>query len=350
MNQKFDEYDSKLAEKSSKDQDGPPAKKAKQDAPPNSAQQDPQTSTIDPEPSLADRHHDSYDDYYGEEDLEYLNSGEELISEDVYQEIYSGKDDSLTAQVIFDTKEVPHLLANSRIAPPSTKNGNFSICFSDRIICLAKGIKQSNLAFPRFDAKSRDTAFNRLLSHVNSKYLVTDVPDDCFRIATNTRTPLAATYKTLSRQQTVLKSLLIHAELMIDQFQSADKNRAQELTKLYILPIDAQIENINDTLRRIRSIALPKFLPLPLRRAITYADILPEKIWNIPPHLQSQILTARTEYSKRLYSRPSTSRDPRPFQQRGRTSDRRARPQRRGGYPRRRFDSKQENQRSTKPQ
>ena len=347
MEQKFDEIDTRLSERFNTETEQPPAKKAKLTPDPNSERIE------SPSAKNPDHSTDHASGFY-EDNESYLDYGEDLNPDDnyesVYEDIYSGKEESLAAQVIFNTKEIPKLLANSKIVPPSTKNGQFSLCISDRITCLTKGSKQSNLAFPRFDVKSRDTTFNQFLSHANSRFLATEVPDDCFRIASITRPSLAVAYKSLARQQTVLKSLLVHAELVIDQFQSADKDQAQELSKIYILPIDAQIEQINETIRKIRAIALPKFLPPSLKKSIISASILPDKIWNIAPHIQSQIHSARTEYTKRQFPKPTTSRDSRPFQQRGRTFDRRARPQRRGGFFRRRFESKQDSQKNTKHQ
>ena len=172
----------------------------------------------------------------------------------------------------------------------------------DNIISLIKDIKQSHISPKRFDvSRSGDSYLNQVLSHVNSKFLATEIPKDYFRIAATSRLALSFTYKQLNRQKMILKALMLHAELVKDQFLTEDKSEAQELIKLYILLIDAQIESMHDTIRKIRSIVLLKFIPMSLKKIIVAAPILSDKIWKLSPHMQIKIWAARSEYIKGIF-------------------------------------------------
>ena len=278
-----------------------------------------------------------------QEEEEFLTQGEEFPTNDIYQDVYTCKDRNIAPRIVFSKQEIPKIYNQTRVGPPSTKNANFSIQLSDNIVSLIKGIKQTHVPPPKFDIKSGDSYFNQVLSHANSKFMATEVPDDCFRIAASSRLALSFSYKQLNRQQTILKSLVLHAELIKDQFLTDDRAAAEELIKIYILPIDSQIESIQDTIRKIRMIALPRFIPASIKKTIIAAPILPDKIWNISTQIQNKIQSSRAEFYKRNTFKTSTPhRESRPFQTRGRSFDRRARPQRRGGSFRRRNEQKPE--------
>ena len=129
----------------------------------------------------------------------------------------------------------------------------------------------------------------------------------------------------LSKQE-VLKALLLHAELNIPNFDLNVESQAKDLIKTFIQPIEVQISTIHDIIKRIRSIAIPSFLPIAIKKTLKSAPILPGKIWNISNQLISRIQSQKTETYKPNKLFPSY----RPFQIRGHFSDRRGRSQKRG--------------------
>ena len=142
----------------------------------------------------------------------------------------------------------------------------------------------------------------------------------------------------LSKQQEVLKALFLHAELNIPNFDLNIESQAKDLLKTFIHPIDIQISDIQDIIKRIRSIAIPSFLPITIKKTLKAAPILPGKIWNISKQLISRIQSQKSETfkSNKFFS------SYRPFQFRGRFSDRRGQSQKRGGPFRRRGAEKSE--------
>ena len=279
---------------------------------------------------------------YVEEDSEDLKFFEdELFTDEV----------SLTPKIFFNPSETPNIYSESaHIFAPITKNSSFTYGIANDIISIIKGNQKNSPSPQKIDLKSRDSEFNKLLSHVNSKFPVSDVPEGCFRIASSAKPALATAYRTLSRQQMILKNLIIHAQINLELFKNGDKQEVEELIRIYIHPIEAQTENVHEIIRKIRSIALPNFLNPSIKRSIITAEILPSKIWNLTPAMQSQIQAARTDFIKRTYSRNTpVQRESRPFQTRGRFQDRRGRPQfRRGGNFKRRYETpKSDNKRQS---
>ena len=336
MEQKFEEYDSKFTTSQ------PSSKRPK--LIPNDTGSQLSLNEVHSLPSTSRQADEfEYEMNNPQEEEEFLTQGEELLSQDIYQDVYTCKDRNIAPKIIFSKQEIPKIYNQIRVGPPSTKNANFSIQLSDNIVSLIKGIKQTHVPSPKFDIKSGDSYFNQILSHANSRFMATEVPEDCFRIAATSRLALSFTYKQLNRQQSILKALVLHAELIKEQFLTEDRAEAEELIKVYILPIEAQIETIHDTIRKIRMIALPRFIPANIKKTIIAAPILPDKIWNISTQIQNKIQSSRSEFYKRNSIRTSTPhRESRPFQSRGRSFDRRARPQRRGGPFRRRTEQKPE--------
>ena len=180
---------------------------------------------------------------------------------------------------MFCQNDIPKIYSEiAKVTSPTSQTGNFLIKVSDHIICLLKGIKQYQGTAQKFDIISRGSDYNNLFSHVNSKFAATDVPEDCFRISASARPGLTIAYKALAKNHMILRNLILHAEMAHDKFSTKDNKEAQELIKIFITPIEAQLENVHDCIRRIRNIALPRFIPLFLKRAITSAPIIPSRI------------------------------------------------------------------------
>ena len=171
-----------------------------------------------------------------------------------------------------------------------------------------------------------------IFSHVNSRFSIYDIPENCFSVSPSSRFQLKNVYKMLNKQQEVLKALLLHAELNILNFDLKVESQAKDLMKTFINPINIQISTIQETIKRIRSIALPSSLSLSIKKTLKLAPILPGKIWNISNQLISRIQSQKSESLKSNKFFPTY----RPFQIRGRFSDRRGRSQRRRGPFRRR--------------
>ena len=312
----------------------------------------------EPQPSTSIQH-DDFDmdhdeDYYDYADAnteaDFIEDEEEILSQNLFKEVQSNSEVNLKPKIMFCQNDIPKIYSEiSKVTSPVSQTGNFSIKVSDHIICLLKGIKKHQGSAQKFDIISRDTDYNNIFSHVNSKFAATEVPEDCFRISVSARPALTNAYKTLAKNQMILKNLILHAEMAQDKFSTKDNKEAQELIKIFIIPIEAQLENIHDCIRRIRSIALPRFIPLSLKRTIISAPIIPSKIWNIPPQIQGRIHAARADYARRFNPKPnSSSRETRFFPTRGRFFDRRSRPQRRGGPFRRRYtDPKHDNNKNS---
>ena len=286
-----------------------------------------------------DQAYEYEEDYLPGSENEFIETEKEVLSRKVFEDSHSETEVQLKPKVMYNFDEVPKIYSEmASTSAPTSESGNFSIRVSDHLICILKGLKRHQSMAQRFDLVTRDSDYKDIFSHANSKFAATDIPDDCFKIAASARPALAVAYKALARNQMILKNNVLHAEMVQDKFKTEDSKEAQELIKIFISPIDGAIENIHDCIRRIRSIALPRFIPLALKKSLIAAPIIPYKIWNISQQSQSRILAARSEYMKKFNPRTSTpARENWLFQTRGRFFDRRGRPQRRGGPYRRRF-------------
>ena len=280
------------------------------------------------------------------EDEEEVYEGEyhsEYQSPNIFHDEIPVEEVHLRPRIIFNPAQIPLIFSESaQISAPTTKNGNFTYTVDDQLVSIYKGMLRNPPNPHKLDLKSKDIAFNNLLSHTNSKANAQDVPENCSKIASSSKPALNAAYRFLSRQQRILKNLIVHAQRNMGIFETEDMEKAEEAIKVYIQPIEDQFENINDAIQRIRALAIPKFIPTHIKRMLITAPILPGKIWNISSSLQNQIQTARTEYSKKFHFKTHPYRESRPFPSRGRFQYRRARPQRRGGFQRRRGDYKSE--------
>ena len=224
-----------------------------------------------------------------------------------------------------------------QVSQPLTKYSSFSINISDNTISLVKRQMENPIATDKFDI-TRDSEMSDIFSHVNSRFSIYDIPENCFSVSPSNRFHLKNVYKMLNKQQEVLKALLLHAELNIPNFDLKVESQAKDLMKTFIKPINIQISTIHDTIKRIRSISLPSFLPPSIKKTLKSALILPGKIWNISKQLISRIQSQKSETfkSNKFFS------SYRPFQFRGRFSDRRGQSQKRGGPFRRRGAEKSE--------
>ena len=279
---------------------------------------------------------DEDEDYPDVEEVQSLN----LFQDEVFTE-----ETNLTPKIFFKPTDTPKIYTESaQITAPVTKNGNFTYAVDDKLVRIFKGMQRNSPSPQKIDMRSKDAYFNTILSHANTKANAQDIPENCFRIATSARPALSAAYRVLARQQMLLKNLIIHAQRNLTEFNNENTKEVEELIKVYFHPIEAQVENVHDSIRKIRALSLPKFIPATLKKTIVTAPILAEKIWNIPSTIQNKIQAARADFNRRTYPRSSgLTRESRPFQSRGRFQDRRARPQRRGGYFKRRSEYKSEN-------
>ena len=293
--------------------------------------------------------------YENEEEEEDDQTAEAYLTQSIYQAKprQTKPEDIIEAVQIFQKAEVPEYYSSiAKTGPPKTKYGKFTLQISNKIISLIKGIEESSIIPAKFDVDCNDSFFNDLLAHVNAKYSASNIPEDCFRIPTTARSSLQIAYKSLARAQQTLKILIMHAEAVKDQFETEDDQKAHDLVRLYILPIQNQIESVHEQIRRIRAISLPKYIPPFLKKVVIAAPINPGNIWSISNQTQAKINSARVEFSRKLQFKrapPNTFNQPResrPFQSRGRFQDRRARPQGRGGHFRHRHEQKQESSRN----
>ena len=292
------------------------------------------------------------------EELQELSMEEDnFLSQSIYQNTPIKTEKNINPKIIFNKTEIPNIYTkNASIEPPITKYGKFTVKMSNEITSLFKGLQHSTVTPAKFDVSSQDSQVNNLLNHVNAKYSAIDVPDDCFRIPSTAKPALQSAYRTLSRHQQILKSLILHAEMIKNKFNSESEDEAQELIKIFIQPIEAQITNIHESIRRIRSICLPRYIPTFIKRSIISAPIEPGNLWNISNQIQVKINAARQEFSKKLQTKRNSSyqssqpRETRPFQTRGRGFDRRPRSQSRGGSSKSRYDNRQDNQRNNEKQ
>ena len=272
-----------------------------------------------------------------ESEAEDFSSEEEIIKSE--QNKSKMKKFHVAPKIIFSPENVPKLIAeHMKISQPITKNSSFSVHISNNTIGLLKGQMENPITINKFDIKTQDSEMSEIFSHINSKFSVYDIPENCFSVSPSNKFTLKNVYKNLGKQQEVLKALLIHAELNISNFNLKVESQAKDLLKTFIHPIDIQISTIHDTIRRIRSIAIPSYLPLTIKKSLKSAPILPGKLWNISSNLISRIQSQKPDTFKTNKVLSSY----RPFPIRGRLSDRRGRPQRRGGLFRRRGSERAE--------
>ena len=266
--------------------------------------------------------------------------------EEIYQSAPAKAEKNLTPKFIFKKTQVHEIYSSiASISPPTSKYSSFTLNISNRISRLIKGIQEHPTNPTKFDIVSQDSTLNKIFDHANTKYVASDIPEDCFKIPTAARSSLQNAYKALSRHQQSLKSAVLAAELAKDKFKTEDDQEAQELVRIYILPIENQIINIHETIRRIRAISIPKYIPPSIKKNLIAAPILPNSIWNISSQMQNRISSTRNDFFKKLsFKRQSNyyeQRDSRPFSSRGRGFDRRSRPQSKGGpFKRNNSDSK----------
>ena len=306
------------------------------------AQEPEKEKTSDPKPSCSFSNPEE-EEIEEEEDtnLDFNVSEEEFVfSEDESEKNVCSKNKkkkfTVAPTVIFSPENVPKLISdNMEVSSPLTKNSCYSINISNKTIGLLKGHMENPMSSEKFDIKTKDSEMLEIFSHFNSKFPVADIPDNCFSLSPTIRLPLKAIYRTLHKQQQVLKALFLHVELNIDNFNVKNEKKAKELVKAFIQPIDIQISLIHDTIKKIRAIATPNFLPASIKKTLRSAPILPGKIWNISSQMVSRIQTQKTESYKSFKNNSF-----KPFQNRGRFSDRRGRPQRRGGPIRRKNQDK----------
>ena len=288
---------------------------------------------LDPQPSTSyksssDSEHSVT--YYDTDRSQSQESEDESFPPSIYKKIKSHKKKDLDPEIVFNETDVPELYsAHTHISAPINKNSKFSINISDKVVSLLKGVQQSNLSPEKFDIDTEDKQFDEILSHVNNSHSVSKIPEDCFRISSSSRSAIQAAYRTISKHQIIIKSNLFNLETIKDKFYTDNKSEAQNLIKAFITPIDIQISLLHDSIRKLRAVAVPRFIPNHIRRNLISAPIIPHQIWNISPQLINKINQSRTEYQRKSnYKTTHIPRTTRPFQYRGRPNDRRSRPQR----------------------
>ena len=269
-----------------------------------------------------------------ETDSEELNESENSYNAETgFVKMTPIKGKNIEPTIRFKMEEVPKFYSdNLKISPPSTKNGKFTVNMSDEVISIIKGVQISGSSMERYDVLSEDNSINDILSHANASFTVSKVPEDCFKISSYNRVQVQAAYRALSRDQNTLKSLMFTAELFRNQYNTKDESTAQTMIKTFIHPVINHMASLEDSIRRLRAAAIPRFIPLSIKRELISAPIIPNQIWNIPPQLISRIQASRTEYIRKSKFRSSQNiRQSKPFSNRGRFFDRRIRPQRRSG-------------------
>ena len=133
-----------------------------------------------------------------------------------------------------------------QVLQPITKNSSFSVNISNNTMGLIKGQLENPISLEKFDIKTRDPEMSDIFSHINSRFSVHEIPDNCFSISPSSRYPLKNAYKMLSKQQEVLNAFFLYAELNIINFDIKIESQAKDLLKTFIHPIDIQISTIQD--------------------------------------------------------------------------------------------------------
>ena len=153
----------------------------------------------------------------------FNSEAEEFPSEEeVYKPSYAKdkkKKFHVAPKIFFSPENIPKLTSeHMQLSQPITKNSSFSVNISNNTMGLIKGQLENPISLEKFNIKTRDSEMSDIFSHINSRFSVHEIPDNCFSISPSSRYPLKNAYKMLSKQQEVLKALFHHAELNIIRF------------------------------------------------------------------------------------------------------------------------------------
>ena len=94
-------------------------------------------------------------------------------------------------KIIFSPEHIPKLISEHiQVSQPITKNSSFSVTISNNTIGPIKGQLKNPISLEKFDIKTRDSEMSEIFSHINSRFSVHEIPDNCFSIYPSSRYPL----------------------------------------------------------------------------------------------------------------------------------------------------------------